>query len=225
MSQAYIADAVRTPVGKRGGALSAVHPAGLAAEAIAATLGRNDVDPARVDDVVFGCVDAIGPQAGNIAFTGWLAAGFPQDVAGVTVDRQCGSSQQAIHFAAQAVMSGTAELVVAGGVANMSRIPISRRRWPSVRSSASPPHSRTRAAGGVDTGHRRYRNSVEQNSSRPNGTSAGQRWSGGRCAVISARLLQSKVDGSSGRSLRLATSRSTNVPARRAWRRWLRSPP
>jgi acetyl-CoA C-acetyltransferase len=92
MSQAYIADAVRTPVGKRGGALLAVHPADLAAEAIAATLGRKDVDPARVDDVVFGCVDAIGAQAGNIARTGWLAAGFPQDVPGVTVDRQCGSS-------------------------------------------------------------------------------------------------------------------------------------
>jgi acetyl-CoA C-acetyltransferase len=124
MSQAYVVDAVRTPVGKRGGALSAVHPADLAAEAIAATLGRNDVDPARVDDVVFGCVDAIGPQAGNIARTAWLAAGFPEDVPGVTVDRQCGSSQQSIHFAAQAVMGGTAELVVAGGVARMSRIPI-----------------------------------------------------------------------------------------------------
>jgi acetyl-CoA C-acetyltransferase len=85
---------------------------------------RSGVDPSAVDDVIFGCVDAIGPQAGNIARTAWLAAGLPEHVPGVTVDRQCGSSQQAVHFAAQAVMSGTADLVVAGGVQNMSLIPI-----------------------------------------------------------------------------------------------------
>ena len=84
-----------------------------------------DVDPAAVDDVVFGCVDTIGPQAGDIARTCWLVAGLPDEVPGTTVDRQCGSSQQAVHFAAQAVMSGTADLVVAGGVQNMSAIPIS----------------------------------------------------------------------------------------------------
>ena len=86
---------------------------------------RVDVDPAAVDDVVFGCVDTIGPQAGDIARTCWLVAGMPDEVPGTTVDRQCGSSQQAVHFAAQAVMSGTADLVVAGGVQNMSAIPIS----------------------------------------------------------------------------------------------------
>lgn len=124
MSQAYIIDAVRTPVGRRGGALSEIHPADLGAHVLEALMGRVNVDPVAVDDVIFGCVDTLGPQAGDIARTAWLAAGFAEDVPGVTVDRQCGSSQQALHFAAQAVLSGTADLVVAGGVQNMSRIPI-----------------------------------------------------------------------------------------------------
>ncbi|HWO67390.1 MAG TPA: acetyl-CoA C-acetyltransferase [Umezawaea sp.] len=124
MSEAYIIEAVRTPVGRRGGALSHLHPADLGAHVITALLDRVDVDPIDVDDVVFGCVDTIGGQAGDIARTAWLAAGFPEQVPGVTVDRQCGASQQALHFAAQAVMSGTADFVVAGGVQSMSRIPI-----------------------------------------------------------------------------------------------------
>ncbi|WP_433220112.1 acetyl-CoA C-acetyltransferase [Dactylosporangium sp. CS-047395] len=125
MTEAYLVEAVRTPVGRRGGGLSAIHPADLGAHVLNALVKRSGVDPAAVDDVIFGCVDALGPQAGNIARTSWLAAGLPEHVPGVTVDRQCGSSQQAIHFAAQAVMSGTADLVVAGGVQNMSAIPIS----------------------------------------------------------------------------------------------------
>lgn len=122
---AYIVDAVRTPVGKRGGGLSAVHPADLGAHAIKALIDRTGVDPTAVDDVVFGNVDSVGPQAGCIARTCWLAAGLPEHVPGTTIDRQCGSAQQAVHFAAQAVMSGTMDLVVAGGVQNMSMIPIS----------------------------------------------------------------------------------------------------
>ncbi|WP_094025902.1 acetyl-CoA C-acetyltransferase [Nocardia cerradoensis] len=125
MREAYVIDAVRTPIGKRGGALAGVHPADLGAAALQGLLGRNAIDPGNVDDVIFGCVDAIGPQAGNIARTAWLAAGYPEEVPGVTVDRQCGSSQQAINFGAQAIMSGTAEVIVAGGVQNMSAIPIS----------------------------------------------------------------------------------------------------
>jgi len=125
MSEAYIVDAVRTPVGRKGGGLAGVHPADLGAQAIRALVERTGIDPAAVDDVVFGCVDTIGPQAGDIARTCWLAAGLPDEVPGTTVDRQCGSSQQAVHFAAQAVMSGTSDLVVAGGVQNMSMIPIS----------------------------------------------------------------------------------------------------
>ncbi len=124
MAEAFLVDAVRTPVGRRGGGLAAAHPADLGAHVIAALLARAGTDPLAVDDVVFGCVDTIGPQAGDIARTAWLAAGLPQEVPGVTVDRQCGSSQQAVHFAAQAVLSGTADLVVAGGVQNMSQIPI-----------------------------------------------------------------------------------------------------
>jgi acetyl-CoA C-acetyltransferase len=105
--------------------LSQVHPADLGAHSLRALMDRNDVDPAAIEDVVFGCVDTIGPQAGDIARTCWLAAGLPDEVPGTTVDRQCGSAQQAVHFAAQAVMSGTSDLVVAGGVQNMSQIPIS----------------------------------------------------------------------------------------------------
>jgi acetyl-CoA C-acetyltransferase len=124
MPEAFIVDAVRTPVTRRGGGLAAAHPADLGAHVIKALLARTGADPGAVDDVIFGCVDAVGPQAGDIARTAWLAAGLPEAVPGVTVDRQCGSSQQAVHFAAQAVLSGTADLVVAGGVQNMSQVPI-----------------------------------------------------------------------------------------------------
>jgi len=123
--QAYIVEALRTPVGKRNGSLAKVHPADMGAHVISAVVERTGIDPMTVDDVIFGCVDAIGPQAGNIARSAWLAAGLPLEIPGTTVDRQCGSSQQAIHFAAQAVMSGTQDVVVAGGVQNMSAIPIS----------------------------------------------------------------------------------------------------
>ncbi|HET9731152.1 MAG TPA: acetyl-CoA C-acetyltransferase [Acidimicrobiales bacterium] len=125
MQEAYIVDAVRTPVGRRNGGLADVHPADLGAATLSALMDRTGIDPAAVEDVVLGCLDTIGPQAGDIARTCWLAAGLPEEVPGTTVDRQCGSSQQAVHFAAQAVLSGTADVVVAGGVQNMSRIPIS----------------------------------------------------------------------------------------------------
>ncbi len=124
MAEAYIIDAVRTPVGRRGGGLSQVHPADLGAHSITALVERTGIDPGAVDDVIFGNVDSIGPQAGDIARTCWLVAGLPEHVPGTTVDRQCGSAQQAVHFAAQGVMSGTADLIVAGGVQNMSQIPI-----------------------------------------------------------------------------------------------------
>jgi len=125
MPEAYIVDALRTPTGRKKGSLSQMHPADLGAHALKALMDRNDIDPAAVEDVVFGCVDTIGPQAGDIARTCWLAAGLPDAVPGTTVDRQCGSSQQAVHFAAQAVMSGTSDIVVAGGVQQMNLIPIS----------------------------------------------------------------------------------------------------
>lgn len=123
--EAYIVDAVRTPVTRRKGPLAGVHPADLGAHVLSTLIARTGIDPAAVEDVIFGCVDTIGPQAGNVARSCWLAAGLPDEVPGVTVDRQCGSSQQAVHFAAQAVLSGTADVMVAGGVQNMSAIPIS----------------------------------------------------------------------------------------------------
>ncbi len=124
MPEAYIIDACRTPTGKKRGGLAAIHPADLGAHVLRSLVEGNDIPAHEVDDVVFGCVDAVGPQAGDIARTCWLAAGLPEEVPGTTIDRQCGSSQQALHFAAQGVMSGTQDLVVAGGVQNMSQIPI-----------------------------------------------------------------------------------------------------
>ena len=124
-AQAYVIDAVRTPVGRRNGSLAGFHPIDLGAHAFRGIFDRNDVDPGAVDDAIVGCVDAIGGQAGNIGRLAWLAAGYPEEVPGVTVDRQCGSSQQAISFGAQAIMAGTADLILAGGMQNMSQIPIS----------------------------------------------------------------------------------------------------
>ena len=125
MQDAFIVSALRTPVGKKKGTLSNMPPADLGAVVLSATFDQIDLDPGLVEDVIFGCVDTVGPQAGDIARTCWLAAGLPEHVPGTTVDRQCGSSQQAVHFAAQAIMSGTSDVVIAGGVQNMNLIPIS----------------------------------------------------------------------------------------------------
>ncbi|MBB5867257.1 acetyl-CoA C-acetyltransferase [Allocatelliglobosispora scoriae] len=141
VAEAYLVDAVRTPVGRRNGGLAAIHPADLGAHVLQALMARTGIDPAAVDDVIFGCLDAIGPQAGNIARTSWLAAGLPEEIPGVTIDRQCGSSQQAVHFAAQAVMSGTADLIVAGGVQNMSAIPIASAMSVAVPMGHADPFS------------------------------------------------------------------------------------
>jgi len=124
VDDAVIVDAVRTPAGKRGGSLSGWHPAELAAELLGALQLRTGLDPALVDDVVMGCVTQVGPQSTNIARTAVLAAGWPVSVPGTTVDRQCGSSQQAIHFAAQSIMSGVNDVVVAAGVECMSTVPM-----------------------------------------------------------------------------------------------------
>ena len=125
MQDAFIVSALRTPIGKKKGSLSELHPADLGAIVLSETFKKIDLDPNLVEDVIYGCVDTVGPQAGDIARTCWLAAGLPEHVPGTTVDRQCGSSQQAVHFAAQAIMSGTADVVIAGGVQNMNMIPIS----------------------------------------------------------------------------------------------------
>ncbi|MEV4300927.1 acetyl-CoA C-acetyltransferase [Nonomuraea sp. NPDC003560] len=124
MAEAYIVGAVRTPVGKKKGGLSTVHPTDLAAHTLKALIDRTGVDPAAVEDVIMGCVMQFGPQSMDIARNAWLSAGLPETTAGVTIDRQCGSSQQSIHFAAQGVLSGTQDLVVAAGVESMSIVPM-----------------------------------------------------------------------------------------------------
>ena len=125
MPQAYIVDALRSPTGKRKGGLAHVHAIDLGAHVLKALVERNAIPADEYDDVIFGCVDTIGSQAGDIARTSWLAAGLPLNVPGTTIDRQCGSSQQALHFAAQAVMSGTQDVIAVGGVQTMTQIPIS----------------------------------------------------------------------------------------------------
>ncbi len=125
MADAYIVDAVRSPTGRRKGGLSDVHGADLGAHVLKTLVERNGIPDDEYDDVMFGCVDTIGPLAGDIARTCWLAAGLSDVVPGTTIDRQCGSSQQAVHFAAQAIMSGVNDVVIAGGVQTMTQIPIS----------------------------------------------------------------------------------------------------
>jgi acetyl-CoA acyltransferase len=124
VGSAVIVDVVRTPGGKRNGKLSGWHPVDLAAETLSALVARNDLDPAVVDDVILGCVMQVGAQSINVARNALLAAGFPESVPGVTIDRQCGSSQQAAHFAAQGVMAGAYDVVIAGGVEVMSLVPM-----------------------------------------------------------------------------------------------------
>ena len=125
MAAAYIIDAIRTPTGRRKGTLAEVHGADLGAFVLRTLVDKHNIPAEDYDDVVFGCVDAVGPLAGNIARTCWLTAGLPEAIPGVTIDRQCGSSQQAVHFAAQGIMAGVHDLVIAGGVQTMTKIPIS----------------------------------------------------------------------------------------------------
>jgi acetyl-CoA C-acetyltransferase len=125
MADAYIVDAVRSPTGRRKGGLAHVHGADLGAHVLKTLVDRNGIPENEYDDVMFGCVDTIGPLAGDIARTCWLAAGLSDEVPGTTIDRQCGSSQQAVHFAAQAIMAGVNDVVIAGGVQTMTQIPIS----------------------------------------------------------------------------------------------------
>jgi acetyl-CoA C-acetyltransferase len=124
VSEAYIVGAVRSPIGRRNGVLSSVHPVDLAAHVLRELIARTSVDPSAIEDVIMGCVSQAGPQAIDIARNAWLSAGLPESVPGVTIDRQCGSSQQAIHFAAQAILSGTQDLVIAAGVESMSMVPM-----------------------------------------------------------------------------------------------------
>src|SRR5580698_676138 len=140
VSEAYIVGAVRTPVGRRKGGLAGVHPVDLAATVLNELMTRTGADPSAVDDVIMGCVSQIGPQSIDIARNAWLSAGLPESVPGVTIDRQCGSSQQAVHFAAQAVLSGTQDLVIAAGVENMSTVPIGASVYLGVQAGQPMPY-------------------------------------------------------------------------------------
>ncbi|MGW9307190.1 acetyl-CoA C-acyltransferase [Saccharomonospora azurea] len=132
MTDAYIVDAVRTPTGRRGKGLSDIHPADLLGTVFTALFDRTGVDPAHVDDVIAGCVAQMGAQAWNVGRNAWLSAGLPEHVPAVTIDRQCGSSQQAVHFAAQAIKAGDQDLVVAGGVEVMSQVPLNSSGDPGL---------------------------------------------------------------------------------------------
>lgn len=146
MRDVVIVDAVRTPIGRRAGALSEVHPVDLSALVLTALLGRTGVDPAQVDDVMWGCVTQVGDQSSNVGRLAVLAAGWPESVPGTTIDRACGSSQQAVHFAAAAIMAGQADIVIAGGVESMSRVPIG-----AGRQTGMPYGPRVRARYQTDT--------------------------------------------------------------------------
>ena len=139
MAEAYLVGAVRTPVGRRNGGLSAVNPVDLAAHVLTELVARTGADPAAIEDVIMGCVSQIGPQSVDIARQAWLSAGLPENVPGVTIDRQCGSSQQAVHFAAQGVLSGTQELVVAAGVESMSVVPMGSTVSLAMEKGMPPP--------------------------------------------------------------------------------------
>jgi acetyl-CoA C-acetyltransferase len=140
MAEVYIVEAVRTPIGRRGGGLAKAHPVDLAAHALNALMERSAVDPGAVDDVILGCVDQVGAQSFNVARNAWLSAGLPEEVPGTTVDRQCGSSQQAVHFAAQGVLAGAYDLVVAGGVEVMSLVPIGAGALAGVQAGYGSPY-------------------------------------------------------------------------------------
>jgi acetyl-CoA acetyltransferase family protein len=148
MTDAVIVDAIRTPVGRRGGMLRDHHPADLAAAVLRALVERNDLDPAMVDDVILGCLTQTGEQAINLARFAALGAGFPESVPGTTVDRQCGSAQQAAHFAAQGVMAGAYDVAIAGGVESMTRVPM----WSNIGDRSEPYGSRFRERYGLGSG-------------------------------------------------------------------------
>lgn len=124
MTEVHIVEALRTPMGRSGGSLSEIHPVDLAAHLLTGLVERSNIDPGSVDDVIFGCIDQVGAQGANIARNSWLAAGLPEHVPAVTIDRQCGSSQQAVHFAAQGILAGSYDIAIAAGVESMSCVPL-----------------------------------------------------------------------------------------------------
>jgi hypothetical protein len=180
------------------------YPPDLGAHVVNALMARTGIDPAAVEDFIVGCVDQVGAQAANVARTIWLAAGLPEHVPAVTVDRQCGSSQQAISFAAQAVMAGVADMIIAGGVQSMSQVPL-RRHSPSAKSWAAPIHSTVPSAFGGVTQARRYPSSAALNGSPNSGTSLVRRWSSSQLPHILERSVRPASSASTGRSSQSAT--------------------
>jgi acetyl-CoA C-acetyltransferase len=198
-NQAYIVDALRSPTGRRKGGLSHVHAIDLGAHVLKTLVERNAIPAEDYDDVIFGCVDTIGSQAGDIARTAWLAAGLPLNVPGTTVDRQCGSSQQALHFAAQAVMSGTQDVVAVGGVQTMTQIPISSAML-AGQPLGFPTRSRAARAGRRASASSRSTSSTPPSASPTTGASAAPTWKPLRWRATAAPWPPSRPATSSARS-------------------------
>ncbi len=213
--------------GQENGGSRKVHPADLGAHVLKALMERTKIDPRAVEDVVFGCLDAIGPQAGDIARTCWLSAGLPDEVPGVTIDRQCGSSQQAVHFAAQAVMSGTSDLVVAGGVQNMSMIPIGAVDDGGEAARLRAPVRGSARVGGALRRPARVAVPLGPDDRRASGSFRARRWRRSRSratAAPSARIDEGRF-ARENRSPRGRRGRRGPAPRHLARRRWPASSP
>ena len=221
--EAYIVDAIRTPTGRRRGGLAHVHAADLGGFILRQIVERNAIPAEDYDDVVFGAIDSIGPLAGNVARTCWLAAGLPLTVPGVTIDRMCGSSQQAVHFAAQAVMSGNQDVVIAGGVQTMSQIPIGTAMGAGGAAGHARPVLRQPRLGGAL--RRPAGVAIPRRLADRGEMGIFARGDGGvtRWKATTARCVPRQRGGSTARSCRWKACSATKRRAPPAWRRWRRS--
>ena len=222
MTDAMIVDAVRTPLGRRNGMLAGWHPVDLAAHTLRTLVERNDLDPALVDDVIMGCVMQVGDQALNIGRNATLAAGFPDAVPGTSIDRQCGSSQQALHFAAQGVIAGAYDVVIAAGIESMSRVPMGSSLLPGarpVRPRAARPVPGARTAGPVGGVDRRAVGSHPRGARRVRAGVAPQGRPGHRRRPIRARDHRRPGDRSTPRRCSSSTRACGGTRRRSGWRR------
>jgi len=217
MREVVIVEAIRTPVGKRNGGLAGVHPVDLSAHILRALAERTGIDPTVIDDVVWGCVSQVGDQSSNVGRYSVLAAGWPESIPGTTVNRACGSSQQALDFAAQAVMSGQQDVVVAGGVEVMSRVPLG-----AARGTGMPygPQALARYDGFA------FNQGISAEKIAQKWGLRGPTWTSTRCSRTSVPLRRRIAERSTGRSCRSppTTDRSPRTKASAAEARWTSLP-